>query len=211
MTQRLDTYQTEEPPLGLVLAGGNGRRMGGNKPHQLLGKRSLIEIVLDRLSRVCPRQAIVTWNLEDFVHLPAELIRDRWPGEGPLAALATAFLETGAQSILTLPVDLPFVSLELLEQLCASHRAGLRAAAPEGPMGLEPLVAYYHHSCLAHATGLLKKGERRPRRLLRLVHFRRYTWPEVQAWDHDGSGFMNLNSKAELAQARLRMAGECVK
>ena len=196
------SYFSEQPPLGVVLAGGSGTRMGGDKPLKRLNGHSLVEIALERLAMVCPRQAVVAWDLDAFIHLPAELLRDRWPGEGPLGAIASALLESGAESILTLPVDLPFVSSGLLRQLAASPQMGLRAAAPMSPKGLEPLVAYFHRSCLVHALRLLQKGERRPRRLLRLVHARRYTWTEVQTWDRDGAGFMNLNTPQDLSLAR---------
>jgi hypothetical protein len=92
-----DKQQDTGPPLGVVLAGGPGRRIGGAKPFRTLAGRRLIDIALERLGRACSRLAVSGFDLAPFADLGVELVRDRWPGQGPLAAVATVFLETSAQ------------------------------------------------------------------------------------------------------------------
>ena len=94
--------ELKSAPLGVVLAGGVGRRMGGNKSCRLVNGRRLIDSALESLAGVCPRRVVVTGDVASLADLSCAVIADRWPGQGPLAALATAFLDTQAESIIVL-------------------------------------------------------------------------------------------------------------
>ncbi len=47
-------------------------------------------------------------------------VADRWPGEGPLGGILSAFASTTAMEILVVAVDLPWLSLDSLRALCAT-------------------------------------------------------------------------------------------
>jgi molybdopterin-guanine dinucleotide biosynthesis protein A len=191
--------ENSQAPLGVIFAGGPGTRIGGDKPFRKVAGKRLIDIAMDRLARVCPRILIAALDLAPFAGLGVELVRDRWPGQGPLAAMATVFLETGATSMVTLPVDTPFVHPDILKLLAATK--GQRAVVPSGPGGLEPLVSYYHRDCLPQALGLIRKNERRPRILLNLVKAQILTREEVLALDPEDLSFINVNSAEDLDRA----------
>jgi molybdopterin-guanine dinucleotide biosynthesis protein A len=99
----------------VVLAGGAGRRLGGvDKAAVRVGGRTLLDRVLtacDGAARtvvVGGRRATarsVTWA------------REEPPGGGPLAALDAGVRETGAQLVVVLSVDLPFVDRETVAAL----------------------------------------------------------------------------------------------
>lgn len=187
-------------PLGVVLAGGAGQRMGGNKSYRLIGGRRLVDLALEALASVCPRQVVVTTDVASLAVMSCPIIADRWPGQGPLAALATALLETQAESIILLAVDMPFVKPVLLRLLTQASE-GQKAVASSSHLGPEPLLSYYHRLCLPAALRLLEKGERRPRFLLKAVRARILSTEEVAAVDPEGLSFFNVNSPADIQKA----------
>jgi len=187
--------------MGVVLAGGAGQRMGGNKAAKKLGPWRLVDLALKILAQVCPRHVVVTSKVDELADLGCRILADRWPGQGPLAALATAFLDTKAEGILLMGVDMPLVRPALL-RLLAQAGEGQRAVTPMSPKGVEPLVSYYHRLCLPAALRLLESGERRPRFLLKAVRARVLSAQEVAAADPEGQSFFNVNSPEDLKRAK---------
>jgi molybdopterin-guanine dinucleotide biosynthesis protein A len=198
------TTQATQPggPLrGVVLAGGPGSRLGGGKPWRSVAGRRLIDLVGQALERAGLEVLVVTVEVADCAGLPWEVTADRWPGQGPLAALATAFLDSDAEGIILLAVDLPLVRPALIQRLIQGH--GLcKALAPIGPHGWpEPLLAYYSRQCLPAILRLVEKGERRPRILLKAVGAQYLEAHEVAQLDPQGYSFLNINFPEDLERA----------
>jgi molybdopterin-guanine dinucleotide biosynthesis protein A len=153
------------------------------------------------MAQVCPRQVVVTVDPAVLADAPCTIIRDRWPGQGPMAAFVTAFLDTGAQAILVMAVDLPLVRPKLLELLAFGGEPEDRARTPMGPGGPEPLLAYYHRRALPAAMRLLEKGDKRPRMLLKAVGARYFSPQETAQADPEGLSFFNVNYPEDLQKA----------
>lgn len=185
---------------GAVLAGGPGSRLGGGKPFREVAGRRLIDLALAALGRVCPRTMIVTNDVAAYADHPCLVLADRWPGRGPLAALATAFLDSPAEGLLLLAVDMPLVRPELLAALARAHGRE-KVLAPLGPRWPEPLLAYYGRDCLPAILRLLEQGEWRPRMLLKAVGATLMPREEVVRYDPEGLSFLNVNFPEDLAQA----------
>lgn len=196
--------------VGGLLAGGPGRRMGGAKPWRMLGGRPLIDWALAALDQACDQVVVLAADAADMADLPRTIIADRWPGQGPLAALVTAFLDADAQGVLLLAVDLPLARPALLRRL-AQAQAQARpplALAPVGPQGWpEYLLAYYSRACLPKAQRLLAQGETRIRRLVEAVRLVTLDPVEVRELDPEGLSFLNLNRPEDLAEAERRARG----
>jgi molybdenum cofactor guanylyltransferase len=195
------TGSSPEAPLGVLLAGGMGRRMGGNKPHRMLYGQRLIDRALELLSQVCPSYVVVTGDPDDLPGLDCPVLGDIWPGLGPLGGLVTAFIKTKAQWIQAFPVDAPLVNPEMLRVL---HRRaqGQTAVVIRAPKGLEPLLALYGPECLRQAQRFLEQGERRPWRLLSSCGALEVPWDEVRHLDPEEHTFLNINRDEDLLRAQ---------
>jgi molybdenum cofactor guanylyltransferase len=100
-----------EPPVGVVLAGGRGRRLGGDKAIVELEGRPLIQYVLEALHEVCDDVAVVA---KRDTLLPALAgTADLWiePDEPrhPLTGVAHALQMAAGRSVLAVAVDLPLI------------------------------------------------------------------------------------------------------
>lgn len=110
-------------PLGVILAGGQARRMGGGDKGLLqLKGQSLLARVIERLE---PQVAATALNANGdptrFKGVGLPVIADTVEGfAGPLAGVLAGLdwaAEKGADSIVTAAADTPFLPLDLVPQL----------------------------------------------------------------------------------------------
>src|SRR5215213_10959902 len=95
------------PPVGVVLAGGLGRRLGGDKAIVELEGRALVLYPLDALHEVCDDVAVVAKR--DTLLPPLAGVADLWiePDEPrhPLVGVAHALGLAVGRPVLVVPVD----------------------------------------------------------------------------------------------------------
>lgn len=133
--------------IGVVLAGGAGTRLGGDKPLRQLRGRPLISYPLAALACVCERVAVVA---KPDTKLGALGEAERWdePPEPrhPLTGIVYA-LERARLPVLICAADMPFVTPAACRALIDAHRPehGATVAAHDR---LEPLLAVYAPSAL---------------------------------------------------------------
>ncbi|WP_055603457.1 NTP transferase domain-containing protein [Streptomyces aureus] len=132
------------PHDAVVLAGGAARRLGGaDKPGVRVGGRALLDRVLTA-SRGADR-TVVVGDSRPTVH-PVRWTREDPPGGGPLAALDAGVRETGADVLLVLSADLPFLDEDTVHRLLGAlaDAPGAEAALLTDTGGRDqPLVAAY--------------------------------------------------------------------
>lgn len=136
--------KTELPPtLGLILAGGLARRMGGgDKPMREIGGRTMLDHVIERLSGQCDGLILnANGDPTRFAAFRLPVVADTIDGyPGPLAGMLAA-LEWAAQNrplirwVLSAPGDCPFLPRDLVERLQQARQnedAQLAVAASGG-------------------------------------------------------------------------------
>ena len=128
--------------VGVVLAGGLGRRMGGRKPERWLRGKPLAAYPAAALQEVCERVALVG----PAPRLPGVELWDDEPEKPrhPLTGIVHALERAGGGPVLVVAADMPFVTAEVLRALTAAGE-GVVAVA-DGV--LQPLLAVYSPSSL---------------------------------------------------------------
>jgi molybdopterin-guanine dinucleotide biosynthesis protein A len=123
--------------IGVILAGGLGRRMGGAKANRDLNGRPLAAYPAGALALVCERVAIVAKRDSE---LPALDGVERWdePDEPrhPLTGIVCGLERAGAP-VLICAADMPFVTADACVELIEA-----RAIATSGGR-LQPLLGVY--------------------------------------------------------------------
>lgn len=195
--------------VGLVLAGGLSRRMGGNdKGGQLLAGRPMIAHVIERLR---PQVGRLLLNADrghyDAIDLPR--VEDPVEGKpGPLVGLLAglrwaAMANPPARWVATVPVDAPFFPLDLVKRL-SSARATDEAeiAFATTPAGPQPVFILADIGLADRLERDLKAGT-----ASRVGDWlRRQRSVEVRF--DDEAAFANINRPEDLAAAEARfMAG----
>ena len=130
-------------PVGVILAGGQATRMGGgDKSLNLLGDRTILDHVIDRLS---PQVADLALNAngdpQRFAKFGLPVISDELDGfAGPLSGVLAGLdwaATRGATHVVSAAADTPFMPCDLVPRLLdAAGDAGLALAA--SPSGRQP-------------------------------------------------------------------------
>ena len=143
---------------GVILAGGKSRRLGAEKPLQVVGGASLIERVVDALSPCVDQLLLVTNRPELYSFLGLETIPDIHPGRGPLAGMQAAFRHIGSPSALVVAGDYPFLTPTALKRILREDPAG-GVVLPQIGGQRHPLCAHYASSSATQIEEALAAGE----------------------------------------------------
>jgi molybdopterin-guanine dinucleotide biosynthesis protein A len=108
---------------GVILAGGQGRRMGGvDKGLQPLRGRPMVAWVIERFAPQVDEVLVnANQNLERYAAFGHRLIPDAIQGyAGPLAGLHRGLTEARHELVATVPCDSPFLPPDLVARLNAA-------------------------------------------------------------------------------------------
>lgn len=183
-----------ENVTGVVLAGGQGRRMGGvDKGLQPLSGRPMIEHVIARLAPQVDEIVInANQNLEAYAQFGHAVVPDVTGGfAGPLAGLQAGLQAAKHPLVVTAPCDSPFLPQDLVLRLRAALAGNDLAVAKTGRQA-HPVFALVRRELLDHLTAYLAGGGRK-----------------IDAWyaslavvevpfDDEAEAFSNINTREEL-------------
>ena len=184
---------------GLILAGGQGRRMGGvDKGLQPLRGRPMVAWVLDRLRPQVAEVVInANQNQTEYAQLGCRVIGDQIGGfAGPLAGLHAGLAASLHPYLVTVPCDSPFLPADLVQRLHAALDAADAdlAVAKTGDQP-HPVFSLVRGSLAGHLAAFLSGGGRKID-----AWYASLKVVEV-AFDDEAEGFSNINTRAELDAA----------
>ncbi|MBA4741236.1 MAG: molybdenum cofactor guanylyltransferase [Azoarcus sp.] len=183
---------------GVLLAGGQGRRMGGvDKGLVELRERPMAAHVLERLAPQVDELLInANQNAERYAAFGHPVFPDEIGGfAGPLAGLHAALTRAHHSLVITVPCDSPF----LPEDLVARLRDGLETAGADLAVAktfdqAHPVFCLCRREVLPHLTAFLESGGRK-----------------IDAWystlniievgfDDEEAAFRNINTREDLSR-----------
>lgn len=194
--------------LGVILAGGESRRLGEPKALARLGGRPLWMWAADALAGLdCP-VGVVANDETVAASIPLPVRPDVRQGRGPLAGIETGLRwaqEEGRAGIFILACDLPGVSAGLVTAIAERWPGrGMALCEAPGPWGVEPLCGVYGVDLAADVARLLDGDRGAPGDLLAVGPVRRVTGDELPPGLLP-SAFHSVNRPEDLAAFRHRM------
>jgi molybdopterin-guanine dinucleotide biosynthesis protein A len=189
----------ESGVTGLVLAGGQGRRMGSvDKGLVSLRGAPMVRHVLDRL-RPQVSEILINANqhraeYEAFGH---PVLADAITGfAGPLAGLQVGLSHASYPLVATVPCDSPFLPSDLVTRLEGELTArGADLAVARTFDQPHPVFALVRRAVLPHLTQFLERGGRK-------IDAWYATLSTVEVgFDDEADAFRNINTADELQQA----------
>jgi molybdopterin-guanine dinucleotide biosynthesis protein A len=190
---------------GAIIAGGRATRFGGRaKGLERVGGVRMIDRVAAALRESCDDLIVVANDAAASGWIPgARAVGDVRPGAGALGGLHAA-LASARDAVLVLAWDSPFVPGGLLRALRnAGEAAGADATLPvsNGPLGFEPLCAWYRASCRDAVERHLDSGDLRAGGWQTEVAS---VCVDASPWGDPDEIFFNVNTAADLAMADAR-------
>jgi molybdopterin-guanine dinucleotide biosynthesis protein A len=155
----------EKPdPIGVVLAGGAGRRIGGAKAivalrgtplvlyplHALQAVLAEVVIVAKADTALPPLSGVAVWREPDEPRHPLAGIVHALERAGPPAGT-----EGERRAVLVCAADLPFARPALVERLVQADAGGATVVVPRAGGRLQPLLARYDPAALERLSAAL--------------------------------------------------------
>lgn len=182
------------PITGIVLAGGQGRRMGGvDKGLQRLHGEPMVAHVLARLTGQVDEIVInANQNLDAYRALGHPVVSDDVGGfAGPLAGLHAGLKAASHPLVITVPCDSPFLPQDLVSRLHASLKSNDLAVAKTGDQP-HPVFCLLKKSLLQDLDAFLRAGGRKID-----AWYGKLRHVEVP-FDDEADAFRNINTLEEL-------------
>ncbi|MEL6504424.1 MAG: molybdenum cofactor guanylyltransferase MobA [Pseudomonadota bacterium] len=196
--------------MGLVLAGGLSRRMGGQEKSLMeLNGAPLIQIVAGRLM---PQVDTLMINANGdgarFGFTGLQVVADTLDGfAGPLAGLLAGMRAAkDATHILTAAADTPFFPTDLAQRLAASLDSADQVAMARSGTRVHPVFGLWPVALGDALEAFLVQEDKR--KILEFAN--RYTLHEVPFPMGAVDPFFNVNTPRDLEEARAYHGGEMV-
>lgn len=141
-----------------ILCGGHSSRMGRDKRSLMLGDKTFLSHLEEKIASVFDEITILGANHQ--VDSSYQQIPDLITDAGPLGGLLAALQHTAHETIALLPVDLPQISESVLKYLRDVNLGENDAIIAKSISRLQPLVGIYKKSVLKRLMSYLQSGKR---------------------------------------------------
>lgn len=188
---------------GLILAGGQGRRMGGqDKGWVMLNSKPMIEWVIMRLQmQVDDLKINANRTIDRYKNLNYPVLEDEVEGfQGPLAGILSGLKACENQFLVCVPCDTPFFPYNLVERLLETQQTtNAQVVSVTDGTRTHPVFALIKASMKHSLENYLLSGERKIDRW--------YEQHNYHLVEYSGAEdlFENINTEDQLKIAELRM------
>ncbi len=184
---------------GVILAGGAGTRIGGDKALAPFRGASLLDAVVARVRRQVDQLALsIPASGADAYRACFEgpLLFDTLADAGPLAGIVAGleWARGSAQWLATFPCDTPFLPTDLVAQLMRG--AADAPVAARNRERLHGVCAVWPVQCLARLRSGVEQGQLRS-----LRDALKYLGGTIQDFDGEPDAFFNVNTPEDLVRA----------
>ncbi|MGB1197861.1 MAG: molybdenum cofactor guanylyltransferase [Thalassotalea sp.] len=175
---------------GVILAGGQSSQMGEDKAHLQLDNESLLDRCIHLLESLNVKEVIVCRNEADYLH-------DIYTNAGPMAGIHSALAKTQsakvANTLLIMPIDMPFLDDNIMQDLLSFGNA-MRCAVNYSDYQL-PLYLPNNAENREFAKVVATSSEDRSiKRYLNIINSAQVNASEIEK-------LMSLNNKVDLKRA----------
>jgi molybdopterin-guanine dinucleotide biosynthesis protein A len=188
------------PPIGVVLAGGLGRRIGGDKAIVELEGRPLLLYPVEALHEVCDDVVVVAKR--DTLLPSLAGVADLWiepdAPRHPLLGVAHALRLAVGRPILVVAVDLPLMDAATLRLIAHTDPGDAAVVVPRVHGRLQPLCALYTPRALSGLADF--DADARATEIVEGLGIREVEPP-------DPSAFYNVNRPEDLLQVSVLLNG----
>lgn len=183
---------------GILLAGGKSSRMGKDKALLKYGEDTFMSNSLKKLNILFDEVLVVADNIEKYNIEDVKIIRDIYPGMGPMGGIHAALKSANNDWIFVVPCDMPLWEPFLVEEIL-KHRLGYDIVVPLFNDHMEPLFALYNKTCLPGIEECLSKNIIKVLELYPLVKTNYLNLEKVyNEVDQYTKNFFNINTPQDL-------------
>lgn len=184
---------------GIILAGGESKRIGENKAFLSIKGKRIIERTTELFLDIFSRVIIVTNSPLEFQFLNIRIVTDVFPKMGSLGGIYTGLFYCPTEKAMFVACDMPFLNKKVIEYLISLCK-GYDIIIPRTNRQYEALHAIYSKSCVPFIEKYLVSGEKK---IINFLNFfpdskiRGVSNEEIQKIDPELKSFININTKED--------------
>lgn len=156
---------TRKSITGIILAGGQSRRMGSDKGLIVWQGKPFVQHIIEALQAVT-EEVIIISNQPQYQDFGCPCYTDMIPDKGPLGGLYTGLFHSKSSHNIVLSCDVPLVSPPLLQLLIDAISPSTEAVQLVEEAQSHPLIACYHQSVLPIIENQLQMKKRSMKALI---------------------------------------------
>jgi molybdopterin-guanine dinucleotide biosynthesis protein A len=186
---------------GIVLAGGESRRMGVDKPFLKVAGMPMVERVINALRAAVDTVIVVTNKPDAYTAYNVEVTTDAFKHRSSLVGVYSGLLRSRDEYNFVVACDMPFLNSGLVRHMCGLATGECDAVLPKIGELIEPLHAVYRKTLLPVIKEQIERGQPRLRNILVGKRIRYVTEEEIGRFDPLRRSFINLNTVKEYEEA----------
>jgi molybdenum cofactor guanylyltransferase len=194
---------------GVLVAGGESRRMGRDKRFLELGGQALLQLALSVLQGLFDEVLVALAEpLPQLTGQGYRIVTDLIPGCATLGGLYTGLSSARHPRVFAVGCDMPFLNPAVIRRL-AEFAAQADVVMPRLATGLQPMHAVYSKACLPHLAQMARARQLKVQGLTEIPGLTVKLIPEKDFLDVDPQllSFFNINTPADFEFARKLLAG----
>lgn len=189
---------------GVLLAGGESRRMGRDKAGIELDGVTTAKRTIDAFRPLFADIFAVSKTTGRFADLGCREVADIFEEMGAMVGVLTALKEAKTDYIFVAACDMPFIDRDVVE-LIVSKGAGFQAALPLISGKGDPLHALYSRDCFGEMLAFMEKEGKSLNRFIEGLpddQVRYVSEDEIREVDPEALSLFNMNTPEDLEKAR---------
>lgn len=186
---------SQKKPIGLILAGGQARRMHGQDKGLIqLNEQTLIEHVIQRFApQVSTIYISANRHISEYEQFGYKVLPDIDAAfAGPLAGMYSFFSSEAKQPIVVAPCDTPLLPQDLVTRLLNAYIESDCAVIPHDGTRLQPLFGLYLPTVKSSLESYLQSGKSK------VIDWVMSLNPRVVDFSDEQSAFTNINTPDDL-------------
>ena len=180
----------------IILAGGKSTRMGQEKSLILFSGKPLIEVLIDKLSRIFNNLMIITNKPDLYKKYGIEIHTDLLKNHGSLGGIYTGLFYSKTNYNFICACDMPFLNENLIKFML-KKTGSYDIIIAQHNARLEPLSAIYSKSCITPIKEQLSKNNLKITDFFSSVKVKTITENEIMTFDAEGKCFVNINTRED--------------
>ncbi|CCO08968.1 molybdenum cofactor guanylyltransferase [Desulforamulus hydrothermalis] len=182
----------------VILAGGSSRRMQTNKALLQINGKSIMQIIIDRLTPYFKEVIIISNQPQVYARFGLPVYSDIFLNQGPLAGIHSGLTHISSAGAFFTACDMPFIDPRLawqLTQLLHSYQG----VVPRLGAFLQPLYAAYSKECLPAVEKSLQNGQPKITSFYQWVNINYFDFAQHPEYNWDRI-FFNVNTPSDYQQ-----------
>jgi len=181
-----------------ILCGGKSRRMGFDKAFLMDDEQYLLLQTVGKLQSLF-EQVVLVSNTKakfegrtDFTEF--RILEDHYMEKGPMGGISTALEQAQTEYVFIMACDMPLPDIGLIVRMyrkLEEEEEQVLVCSHQGK--LEPLLAFYHKSCLSVFKKQMEIGELKPRSAFPALNVRHYCLSDTEM-----NAIANLNTPEDV-------------